>query len=136
MAKKRVLRNGSAQDQGSISSASFNINAGGTKTLQAGPDFQKISTNTFTSGQTANVTAISILPGSMIWAFNNSAATTWIVLSTDPAVSAPSSITTGIPIAANSWLQLNMGENSVVRTSSANVGVYIVNDDTTLVDAN
>jgi hypothetical protein len=135
MAKnKRVSQNSSVMDSGAIAAAAFNAYSGADKVVMSGPDFKKISTNNFTSGQTANAAGIPVKVGGILWLYNNSGSVAWFVLSTDAAVGAPSSFSTGIPLAANSWFQVACGENSIVRTSAATVGVYIMNDDTTLVD--
>lgn len=133
MAKKRVNRNSSSFDIGQIASLQFNAYAGASKSMQTGPDFRKVGSNNFTSGQTA-ASGLSVATGSMLWLYNNDSVVHFFTLSTNSAVAAPSAFASGCPLAPGSWFQVSTGENSTIRTDSANVGVYIVNDDTALVD--
>lgn len=125
----RTNINTSASDVGIITSTEQNAYSGAKKTLSVGPDFKKSGTNAYVSGNDFSAGG-SITPWTTMWIYNNSSLVGWVALSTATIASAPTSFSSGVPIAPNSWLQLAAGENSFIYTSANTVGVYIVNDDT------
>lgn len=133
MAKLRINKPGSASSQGDCESTQNNSYVGAKKSLEAGPDFQKQSGNAFIAGQDASA-GINVTPWNMLWLYNNSSSVAWVSLSTAAIGAAPSSYANGIPLPANAWTRLSSGENTNIRTSASTVGLYLVNDDTTVRD--
>lgn len=133
--KKNRTNKGTPLDEAAISSYQANPYSGGRKSLKVGPDFCKQDTDAFISGRDVS-TAGPVVPGSILYLYNNSATVAWVALSTDPAVLAPAGFPTGIPLKPNDWTVLSAGENSVIRSSAATVGLYEPKDDTVLRDEN
>ena len=133
MAKLRVNKPGSSLDQGAIASTQANPYSGGKKSLTVGPDFQKPAGQAFVSGTDASA-GINVVPWTSLWLYNNSATVGWVALSTATIAAAPTSFANGIPLRPNAWTQLAAGENTFIRTGANTVGVYTINDDTTVRD--
>jgi hypothetical protein len=135
MAAIRVNKPGSSLDQGALESTQANPYSGGKKSLTVGPDFmpQYVAgvQNAFVSGVDASA-GINLAPWTSLWLYNNASTVAWVALSTSAIASAPSSFATGVPLPPNAWTQLSMGQNIFIRTSAATVGVYTINDDTTV----
>jgi hypothetical protein len=131
MANIRVNNPGSALDQGAIVSAQANHYSGGQKVLEVGPDFQKPTNQAFVSGKDFS-SGGNITPWTQMWLYNNSSTVAWVALSTATIGSAPAGFATGIPLPPNTWTRLAAGANSFIYTSAATVGVYTINDDTTV----
>ena len=132
MGKKRVNRNNSAVSSNEVDSTQNNAYSGGKKSLSVGPDFKKQSTNTFISGLDASA-GISINPWSQLWLYNNAGAVAWVAMGT-ATLAAPTGFSNAMPLPPNAWTKLAAGENSLIRTSAATVGLYCINDDTSVVD--
>ena len=141
MSAIRVNKPGSSLDQGALESTQANPYSGGKKSLTVGPDFmpQYVAgvQNVFVSGIDAS-TGTNLAPWTSLWLYNNSSTVAWVALSTAAIGSAPSGFANGVPLTPNAWTQLSMGQNTFIRTSAATVGVYTINDDTTVrqLDAN
>lgn len=131
MAYIRVNNPGSALDSGAIVSAQANHYSGGQKVLEVGPDFQKPTGQAFVSGKDFSAGG-NITPWTQMWLYNNASAVAWVALSTAAIASAPTGYTNGIPLPPNSWTRLAAGANTTIYTSAAAVGVYTINDDTTV----
>ena len=134
MGIKRVNRKDSVAGQGDIINSQNNAFAGAQKILQAGPDFTKQGANAFVSGIDASSGSTSVAPSSILWLYNNSSTAAWLALSTAAIGSAPSGFSNGIPLPPNAWTQIGAGLNSFMRTSASTVGVYVVRDDTAIVE--
>ena len=125
MSVKRVPNNRSAIDNGVATSIECNQYAGAKKVLNVGPQFQIL-------GPIGS--AVAIHPGASIAVFNTSNNTVnFIKISNDG--SAPTGLADGIPVAPQAWLYVNipLGMNAI-RSNSANVGAYLIVDDTQLSD--
>jgi hypothetical protein len=133
MAKIRVNRAGSAMDAAAIDSVQNNSYAGAKKSLHVGPDFKKQTGNSYVSGQDASG-GIAVNPWSQMYLYNNSSTIAWVSLASASGAPAPTGIANAIPLQPNSWTLLCAGENSYIQTSASTVGVYTVNDDTTVRD--
>lgn len=134
--KKRTNKNGSAADAAAIVSYQNNQYAGGQKNMAIGPEFLKQNTDAFVSGRDVSGAGEAVMPGSILYVYNNSAGVAWIALSTEALGAAPSGFTSGIPLKSQEWTILSAGENSFVRSSANTVGLYEVKDDTAISNAN
>ncbi len=126
---KRNPKNSGTLGSNDIASAGYNARSGGHKNLIVGPQLKIPATGTVIAGLDAS--AGLQFPAGTCFALYNNGALAWATMSmTNPA--APSSIVTGIPLKANDWTYLGLGSLSWIRTSAATVGVYIIEDDTSL----
>jgi hypothetical protein len=107
-------------DQQAASSVEHNNLAGAKKVFSAGPGLDII-------GSVA--TAFNCGKGASLWLYNNSSSVAFVRFGA-AAVAAPTGIADGIAIPANSYIELNSGNNDFVRASAATVGCYKVIDDT------
>jgi len=126
---KRNSKNSGTLGSNDIASAGYNARSGGHKNLIIGPQLKIPASGTVTAALDAS--AGLQFPAGTCFAIYNNGALAWATMSlTLPA--APSSLATGIPLKANDWTYLSLGSNAYIRTSAATVGVYIIEDDTTL----
>lgn len=133
--KKSRTNRGGSLDQGAIASTQANHYSGGHKVMDVGPEFQKQVGNDFCSGRDVSGANEPVVPGSILYFYNNAATVAWVTLSTT-AKSAPTGFTDGIPLRPNNWTYLSAGENSFVRSSAATVALYEPKDDTVIKDEN
>jgi hypothetical protein len=122
-AAKRKVKSLLATSPGLISQLSFNEPAVGNKNLAIGPFFSVFK------GSCTTPTRIGARM--CVYCFNNSSAPLWVNVG-DETVSVSASFTGGIPIPPFAWFPLGMGDNTHIITSSANVGVYLVDDNIVL----
>jgi hypothetical protein len=129
---KRVPKNQATLGANDIAGMVVNTRAGANKTLIVGGQLKTPSSATqvvatdFSAGK-------SVTPGTSLALYNNSGTVAWATMNQVAlgALIAPSSGTTGIPLAPNAWTYLNMGDNDTFQTSAATVLAYIIQDDTT-----
>lgn len=127
---KRVPSNSATLGANDMAGIVNNARAGATKTMSVGPQLQIPPGATQVQGISA-AAGIKVNPGTSLWLYNNSGATAWATMAPATAtLAAPNGIANGIPLAPNTWTYLNMGDNAQLQTSSATVGVYMVQDDT------
>lgn len=129
---KRTISRQQIGGAGDVLTASYSVGASGLKVSnQFGAEFKKSSVNGM--GAIIADTAPAIIEsGTAIAIYNNTSSVQWVNMNRDEdgALTAPTGFANAIPLAPNSWTYLNMGENNRIRTSSANVGIYILRDDT------
>lgn len=129
--RKNRTNKGTGNDTGAIQSYEANPYSGGKKSLKVGPDFCKQDTNAFISGRDVSAGG-NILPGSILYFYNNSATVAWVAISSASIGAAPTNFATGIPLPPNAWTVLSAGENQFVYSSASTVGLYDVKDDSNL----
>lgn len=105
-----------------------NPRAGAIKSLASGPQFLMPATATQLVAMDASA-GLKLNPGMSLWLYNNSGTVAWASMANSNPT-APAGLTTGIPLKANDWTYLSLGEFSWLRTSAATVGVYIIADET------
>lgn len=132
--KKSRTNRGSAIDAASSDSYQTNPYSGGKKIVDVGPEFLKDVANAFVSGRDVSGSSNAILPGSIIYLYNNAATVAWVALSTAAIGADPTGFADGIPLKPNDWTILSAGENSFIRSSANTVGLYEMKDDTALID--
>lgn len=127
---KRAPKNQATLAPGDISAIVFAPRSAANKNLPVGPELKKQPGVAIITAIDAS-TGISIPPGSLLSIYNNGALA-WVTMSQSAIGVAPSGLATGIPLKANDWTYLSMGENGYIRTSAATVGVYVISDETTM----
>lgn len=127
---KRVPKNQATLGANDIASAAYNPRSGGHKSLLVGAEIRKKATTGLGAIDASTLTRMA--PGTALAIYNNGALA-WVTMnkSADGAPTAPSGLTNALPLKANDWTYLNMGENDQIQTSASTVGVYIIEDDTT-----
>lgn len=109
-------------DGGSVSSVIYDAYAGGNKQVQVA---SKLTFFPVTG-------PVGIKKGSIIYAFNKSASVEWLMLSNNPTPALAGFNEDWLPLKPMDWTILNSGDNEKINISSANVGVYLMFDDTVL----
>jgi len=123
---KRTIKNGGTIDAGGMGAVEHNAYAGAKKVFHVGPEFFPAT------GQDASgASGLPVGFGAIVGLYNNANTVAWASLANDAAPAAPSSFSNAIPLKPNDWTWINSGENNVVRTSAATVGVYTIKDDST-----
>lgn len=134
MNKKRVRRSTAQVNVhlGDISAIGFNTRAGAAKSLKVGPEIRK-KTNAGLGAIDAS-TLQKILPGTLLAIYNNTNTVQWLTMNraSDGAPTTPTGLANAFPLKPNDWTYLSMGENDQILTSSAQVGVYIIEDESLL----
>lgn len=127
---KRVPKNQATLGANDIASAAYNSRSGGYKNLIVGAEIRKKSTVGLGAIDASTLTRIA--PGTSLAIYNNGTLA-WVTMnkSTDGAPTPPSGLINALPLKANDWTYLNMGENDQIQTSASTVGIYIIEDDTT-----
>lgn len=131
---KRVIVRQQVGGANDVLSFSYSTSSSSLKTSDSyGPEFKKVN-NGGMGAIIANSSPVSISPGTPLAIYNNTTSVQWVNMnrSEDGPLTAPSGLSNAIPLAPNSWTYLNMGENDQIQTSSANVGIYVLVDDTDL----
>lgn len=130
MAKvKRRVNQQNILNPNDITAISFNERSGSLKTLSVGPEFAKSGSGGITPID-ASASNILLPKGTIIALYNNSSSLAWINMNVAPNTLAAPGPSNGIPLQPNNWTYLSLGENDQIRTSSPNVLIYIVADET------
>ena len=138
MAKNRNILGNKIKDTGSISNEQYNEASGAAKSVEIGPKLIPIPTAT--GGTTsANAAAVGLpVAGRSVYIYNNSL-TMGAVSFGGPTISAPvagtidASGAVGIPCEPNTWSRFSCGDATFVRTSAVTLLVFLVEDDSSLV---
>lgn len=139
MAKKiRNFPGDKVQDQGALSNIVYNNAAGAEKNTDVGKHLLPLGDGA--GGFTTNATTAKKLPsqGRNIAVFNNASDVESITLGESSAVSSLASGVTdanghvGIPCKGLDWTYIACNESDWIISSSANLLVFLINDDTTI----
>jgi hypothetical protein len=112
-------------DGGSATSIHFDAYSGGKKSVALAP---KLIHMPMSQSNTE-----SISKGSTVYVFNKSNELEWLLLTNDiEHIESPDFGPNWFPLKPMDWTILNSGDNQKIGTSSDQVGVYLVYDDTSL----
>ncbi len=141
---KKLIRNtkGKAvEDVGSIANVLYNEASGGQKNLPVGPALKPLDVDgSGTNWTTDATTARALVPGSILAIYNTSGAAESVTFGEDNTVSALAAGVTnasghvGIPCPPHSWSYLSSYDKRFVRSTSANLKVFIIRDESFIID--
>lgn len=141
--KIRQMKGSTTQDVLNGASLTFNRASGAQKNMIVGAHLKPLLVDpSIPSYTTDATTAKSIRPGSLLAVYNNSGTVGSITIGDDSSVAAlavgatNSSGAVGIACKPNDWTYLSTFDKRFVRSSAATLLVYIVEDDTYIVDEN
>jgi hypothetical protein len=118
-------RIGNPIDGGAATSIHFDVYSGGKKSVLLAP---KLTYLPMEEGE--NLASIS--KGRTVYVFNKSNEIEWLLLSKEEQIPEAGFGPNWFPLKPMDWTILNSGDNEKIGTSSDNVGVYLVHDDTSL----
>jgi len=129
-----------ALDQGTIANQAYNQAAGVHKVAEAGLKLKPFDLGTDPATHTTNASTIrKVGKGRTLALYNNSAAALAYTLTNDGALAAALTIgdtnaagDVGVPVPANSWHFTNSYDREYVLTNSADLLLFIVEDDTNI----
>lgn len=138
---KRNFPGNKTQDPGAIENLMYNNASGARKSVQMGPHLLPLVTPGVGNGYTTDVSSAAYaLPsaGVSLAIYNKSGTVAAITFGTDNTVTALAAGTTdssgrvGLACLPNSYTYLASGYSNWVISSSSNLVVYLINDDTSI----
>jgi hypothetical protein len=141
--KIRQMKGSTVEDVLNAASLTFNRASGGQKNLGVGPHLKPLlvdpATNTYSTDAT---TARTLRPGVLLAIFNKGSSVYSVTLGSDTSVAAlavgvtNSNGEVGIPCKPGDWTYLSTFDKRTVITNNNNLVVFVVEDDTYIVDEN
>lgn len=131
------------EDAVNIGNLTFNRASGAQKNMSVGAHLKPLVDNPAVPSYTTNATtAKAIKPGTLLYVYNNSGTVGSLTLGEDNTIAALAVGVTdalghvGIACTPNDWTHISVYDKRFVITNSANLLVYVVEDDTYISDEN
>lgn len=141
--KIRQMKGSTTQDVLNAGGLTFSRSSGAQKNLIVGPHLKPILLDPAAPSYTTDATtARGLRPGSMLAVYNNSGTVGSVTIGDDSTVPALAVGVTnaaglvGIACKPNDWTYISLFDKRYVRSSSVNLIVYVLEDDTFIIDEN
>lgn len=141
--KFRQTKGNTVEDVLNIGNLIYNKASGAQKNVAVGPHLKPLINDASVPSYTTNATVVkSVRPGTALAIYNNSGTVASITLGEDNTIASLAAGVTdaaghvGVPCTPNSWTYISVFDKRFVIASSANLLVFVMEDDTYIAEEN